>query len=410
MKNVANFLFMFCALHTFAQPYVSGGNTRHRFAQINFGADVRLFPGANTSASVLNENMQVIASPMPNNTEMRAIIGGTHFWGHSDFFVAFSVADFGKSGFKTGVETGAKIFPWRITHKKLRPYIGASWQTSTYQQGDGAAISQHFWPITAGLYYNHNSHIFELGTGFIANNQIDYYISKQVRATTTLPNMWLGIGYKFMMDGTLSAEKDWLSGRTKRLTDTLAALGRLNGFTIAVGPSTASFLAESPNNTDMHPYLGQHKFVNLFFDFGLGYYLHKPDVHFNLAWRQNKSEQQAYGTTQTLRRKALTLEGYKFLFDYHGFVPFVGPSISYEWLYAEQNNGSNKYQGQFDGVKPGLTFGWDIRPNRLQAWYLRTNLRWIPNLNVAMSNGGTMQLTQLEFNFIQLVIFPERMF
>jgi hypothetical protein len=91
-------------------------------------------------------------------------------------------------------------------------------------------------------------------------------------------------------------------------------------------------------------------------------------------------------------------------------VPFVGPSVSYEWLFAEQNNGSNKYQGQFDGVKPGLTFGWDIRPNRIQTWYLRTNLRWTPNLNVVMDNGGTMRLSQLEFNFIQLVIFPERMF
>jgi hypothetical protein len=59
--------------------------------------------------------------------------------------------------------------------------------------------------------------------------------------------------------------------------------------------------------------------------------------------------------------------------------------------------------------KAGITFGWDIRPDDLQGWILRTNLRWHPNLNVNMPDGKQMKFDQLEFNFIQLVLYPERL-
>ena len=60
--------------------------------------------------------------------------------------------------------------------------------------------------------------------------------------------------------------------------------------------------------------------------------------------------------------------------------------------------------------RPGVTFGWDIRPDRLQAMILRTNLRYTPNLNVAVTGGRDVALDQVEFNFIQFVIFPRRFF
>ena len=57
----------------------------------------------------------------------------------------------------------------------------------------------------------------------------------------------------------------------------------------------------------------------------------------------------------------------------------------------------------------GLTFGWDIRPNRIQSWILRTNLRWYPNLFLEVESNSKVSFDNLEFNFIQLIIYPNRM-
>jgi hypothetical protein len=104
------------------------------------------------------------------------------------------------------------------------------------------------------------------------------------------------------------------------------------------------------------------------------------------------------------------LEATKFLFDYHGFVPFVGPAISYEKLsFIEDFEGNRTQDKQIEKFGYGLTFGWDIRPNRIQTWILRTNLRWFPNLSLEVEPGSNISFDNLEFNFIQLIIYPSRM-
>lgn len=92
-------------------------------------------------------------------------------------------------------------------------------------------------------------------------------------------------------------------------------------------------------------------------------------------------------------------------------VPFVEPNISAENLSAvERDEPAHPQTYAFRGLRPGLTFGWDLRPDRLQSLILRTNLRWSPNLNVTMGNGTKNTFEQLEFNFIQAVVYPQRMF
>jgi hypothetical protein len=41
---------------------------------------------------------------------------------------------------------------------------------------------------------------------------------------------------------------------------------------------------------------------------------------------------------------------------------------------------------------------------------LRTNLRYYPNLEINSVAGGKARVDQLEFNFIQLVFYPQRMY
>lgn len=393
-----------------AQPYIDGGATRHRFAQLNIGGDVRSFLSTGSETSFINSSGLLERAELKTQFDTRVIIGGTHFWGHADFYLAIPVIGFGEMKFRTGVETGAKYFPWRIEHKKIRPYLGVSILPIIYQQGAGSRIIRFRYPLMTGLVYNNKSQMVELGLGYNFRNQIDYFISvDRVSKIRTQP-FWISLGLKFMLETTLNAENDWISGQTKRLTDSLSKTDCLNGLTIGLGPSSAFFLKSSLHNLSQAPYIGNHKSVNLFPEFGVGYYLHNPDLQLNISYRRMKSEIAAYGFFQHAKRNALTAETFKFINDYHGFAFFIGPALSYEWLTVVEFNhqqlaGDEKYHG----LKPGIVFGWDIRPNRLQSWYLRTNLRYFPRMNVQMQDGKNVPFDQLEFNFIQLVVLPGRL-
>lgn len=119
----------------------------------------------------------------------------------------------------------------------------------------------------------------------------------------------------------------------------------------------------------------------------------------------------AYGTRQSLNRQSLGLEVTKMLLDFHGFIPFVGPVLSRERLtFVETVEGNRTFNVTEDKWAGGITFGWDIRPNRVQSFILRTNLRYYPNLKLDLDNGRDVSFGAVEFNFIQLVLFPERIF
>jgi hypothetical protein len=409
MKNsllLVSFAFIF---NIQAQTYIEGGKTRHRFAQMTVGFDSKVNLGNGTSSYRLNSKNELEKFKLNDQYSSRLIIGGTHFWGHADFYIAIPVANWNTSGFDAGVETGFRYFPWQIKHNKIRPFIGTAFLSHNYQQGNGTTLSRFKYPLTAGFIYNKGNHLFEIGTGYNFQAKEEYYISTTQTVQISTNTTWLSLGYKWMIETTLSAEKDWESGRTKVVTDTLARRKKLNGFTLGVGPSSAFYTITSEHNALVAPYADNHK-VTVFAEFGLGYYWHKPDLHVQLAYRQNKSELKAYDFKQTVSRKAFTLEAYKFIGDYHGFAPFIGPAISYEQLSVDQTLANSKTTGDFNGFKPGITVGWDIRPNRIQVFYLRTHLRYFPNLNVAMNTGKSVSLDQFEFNFIELVLFPGRLF
>ncbi|HCS21545.1 MAG TPA: hypothetical protein DIW47_13460 [Bacteroidetes bacterium] len=410
MKHLVIFCLLLLSPSLFAQPYVVGGKTRHRFAQLNLGTDYRFFPGSGTQSAIIGQDGQLEKFELKNQAETRLIISGTHFWGHMDFYVAIPILSVGKSGFSTGVETGAHYFPWRIEHNKIRPYVGVSMLTTQFQQGAGTKRVRFAYPLLAGAVFNHKKHLITMGAGYNPQNSENYFINRTTPVQIKTHAFWFSFGYSFMLETTLSAEKNWQNGKTKRLTDTLAALNRLNGWTLAVGPSSAFFLKPSDHNESMAPYSDNHK-AAVFPEFGIGYYWHNPDLQINLSYRKMKSEIAAYSFSQRGSRQALSLEAFKFFVDYHGFAAFAGFAVSYERLHISETDGQQPGEtANYAGIKPGITFGWDIRPNRLQSWYLRTTLRYFPNLNVKMADGKTIPFDQLEFNFIQLVVFPGRMF
>ena len=388
MKGLMAFVLLGSAGLLTAQPYVEGGKTRHRFAQMYLGADVRVLP----------------SNPEHSQGEFRLLIGGLHFWGHADFFVAARVAGVGEGHLQTRVETGGRAYPWALRNQALRPFVGLAFQTQVYR-GEGAAeVERVGFPLTAGVAYLRGRHLLE---GFAQyTSQPGWYepVGSPAATWTNLPAWWFGLAYKYTFETTLSAEKDWQSGRTERVTEILAERHALNGFTVGLGASSAFLIQENRSFEEARPTLARHVFTGVFPEFSVGYYWHNPDIQVNAVYRGNTSTQENEQLKHEIQRRALSLEAYHFVADYHGFAPFVGLTVGMEWLYSRENGLAN---GQETLVRPGLVCGWDIRPNRLQAWYLRTNIRWAPGLGVGTPDY-TFAADQLEINFIQLVVFPGR--
>jgi hypothetical protein len=394
--------------------------TRHRFAQLNLGLDFQSSFGGSTKYIDELGNMQSLK--LTNSYSPRFLIGGTHFWGHADFYIAiplFSTTlkkDKQEITALRGVETVFKYYPLRIENNKGRPYIGTSLAPFYFEQrnnnfdySSGPELNHTSFPLLGGLTFNSKNHLIELGLAWNYQNQQDYYISRNQIEKINTPPLYATLSYRYMLETTLSAEKDWESGRTKEVTDILAERGRLNGHYIGAGISSAFWLKQSEYNVAARPYINKYS-TSIMPDFSLGYYLHRPDLNLAIGYRGYGASTNTYGAVQQLNRKSLLFEATKYLFDYHGFVPFIGPTISYENLSFKENfEGQRTFDVEEIKFGYGLTFGWDIRPNRIQSWILRTNLRWYPNLFLEVEPNTKVSFDNLEFNFIQLIIYPNRM-
>lgn len=420
LSLLTTILFLFGQM-ALAQVYLDGGNTRHRFAQMTVGAEMLYVPEGGSAQFLQDGELQM--TDFPARIQPRLSIGGTHFWGHAEFYVAFDLPNLvdtevapGTDIFtSTGVETAFKYYPWRLEKGKVRPFVGSGMAVPGVRisQGDqrGRYANQTIVPITAGLTYQTGKLLWEVGGRYRTGSNTDYFLSR-TQSTTLEPSRWSAFaGVRFQFETTLSAEAPYQDGRTDAIVEKLGEMGKLSGFSVAVGPSSSFNIMgkKGTYNEGEREFLGSQPGSGVFVEFGLGYYYQPWDAHANFAYRNYSSGIGAYDYQQQVKRRAFTLEAYKFLGDYHGFVPFAGPAISYDrWSLAEAD-GNTLVNSQADNhVLPGLTFGWDIRPDKAQWFILRTNLRYFP-FQMDTPGDTRLALNQLEFNFIQLVIYPGRL-
>lgn len=401
-----------------AQVYMEK-QSRHRFAQMTVGLDlVSTWGGTSHYFGMQNEVRQQNWS---NQFTPRLVIGGTHFWGHAHFALGIPLVNRSQRHgdlrflYQSGVETAFQYFPWRLKSGSIRPFVGLSFLSPSYHQQvgneaikSGPTKEMRLIPLSAGFCFTGGVHHVELGVSYLSQFKQDYYINQDYKSHVELAPWSVRLSYRYNIETTLSAERTWESGLVRRYTDMLAEDGKLNNFFFGIGLSTAFSLKSSPLNTETYPWM--EKFPTpLLLDLTAGYYWHKPDFQVALNYRGYSSAQDGYGIRQEINRKSLSLEAVKFLGDYHGFVPFAGPIVSLERLdFRSANAGTLELHQRQIKAALGLSFGWDIRPNRIQSWLLRTNLRWYPKLQLG-TEQGKVDFSSLEFNFIQLVLFPGRM-
>ncbi|MEM9896405.1 MAG: hypothetical protein AAF789_08545 [Bacteroidota bacterium] len=395
--------------------------TRHRFAQMNIGLGYTANLGGRTQYLDVSGSLQHL--DMIDGGKVRFLIGGTHFWGHADFVLSIPI---GGSSFSSqnqdvfytrGVETIFKGYPWAIKKNVPRPFVGFAISPGYFEQtnnnlefGDGPDLNRTFTPLLTGFTFQHRNGLFELAASWELGKDPNYAASREQSFALELPPVQIGFSYRKIIDTTISAEKNWKSGKTEERTKELSEKKKLNAFYLGVGLSSSFWLEKGSFNDTNRPYLTRFS-TSLMPDFNLGYYFHNADLNVGLAYRNMNSNTDAYGAFQFIERQSIAFEISKNLFDYQGFVPFVGPSLTLERLkFEEFFEGSNSIDLSTNKTAFGLVFGWDIRPNRLQSWLLRTNLRWYPRLDLSVEQGQVISFSNIEFNFIQLIIYPERIF
>lgn len=376
---------------------------RFRFAETFIGLDVATQPEGRVGRNA------VPSRPVPRFT-----IGGLHFWGYADFAVAFPVARLGagdegaRSRLTTGVETRARLYPHPVRGDGWSPFLGGGLGAIDLQVGDGPREYRMRPMLQGGLLWRRGSTMVEGGWSWRPTNDLTYPQSRTVRGPVDVPGsaIWLGVHRTY--ETTASIAGSVRSGAAVREEQTLRQAGRLSGPSLAAGLSSPILTGSAAYNTVDRPWLAARPRGAPLLDLGLGWYFDAPDVHINLAWRAAHFDQAAFGFRQENRRRSLGIEAYKFLFDYHGFVPFGGMILSQEWLRMRETFEDTRVSDFSRSlVTPGVVFGWDIRPTRTQRWILRTNLRYYPRLRLPVA-GGEQALDQLEFNFIQLVWYPRR--
>jgi hypothetical protein len=387
--------------------------TQHRFAQTYIGLNTQY---VSSSGQLFFQSQ---SHAFPEVTIPRLTIGGMHFWGLLDFNMNLPLAHIGNAqlstngtaDFSTGADLSARIYPFRVLEYKLRPFVGYSFNTMSLsleddrigERIDGFITSS----LLAGLSYSVDGWRINAEWMYLPGNKREFYSNRVDQHSFALPNHYFSLALVKHFDFTLSEEAKKLSGQTDALEGYLLKANKLNSLSFGIAANGSYFLQAPIFEGELASLPRHNGSINL--EYSIGYLFHRQKLHVGLTYRTYDSNSISYGLQHVIRRQAFSLEGFKFLWDYNGFVPFFGLSLSYErWATGlfvnDVQRGSTSRSRIFS---PGIIFGWDIVPTPVDTWVLRTNLRYYPYQTINDAEGR-IRVDQFEFNFIQLVVYPNR--
>jgi outer membrane protein W len=259
--------------------------------------------------------------------------------------------------------------------------------------------------LDAGLTYQSKNGYFYLGYNRLLNDQVNVAIGRDQFTDTSLPAGFVTLGANWAIETTYNGDRKAVA----HFNETFSKKRRFGWF-LAAGPSSVFPLQKSDYFTGDRAFLDDLVMSNILPDIAVGFHFQPLDANVALSYRPIVQERSGGNFRQKLRRTSLALETYKYLGDYHGFAPFVGLGVGYDRLKLTETDGENELLSvKREILSPLIVFGWDIRPaHKGDAWLLRTNVRYTP-FSELNHRGRTISLRQLEFNFIQLVVFPGRM-
>jgi hypothetical protein len=404
-RNLAGWSLLFSAT-AWAQPFTTEHDSLG-FAQTYVGADVFLAPPLPVAAGTGPD------APVGGGSRVawipRLTIGGIHFWGHADFYVSFPFPQTQRLDgraweYSPGIETGGRVYPWRLEDHAVRPFLGFSWNPLSVRlkdspAGKGPLVEVHRFPFQLGVEAMFWPVLVQAGLrASLDDTAFNYPTPGGGTWRLSLPPVegWLGARVAF--------------DTTRPLAPLPEALPKTGSLYVAAGPSSNWNLGSGTFIEQHRPALaGTH--VGVMPDFAVGYEYAPWKVDAHVAWRPMwGGGASGYGSTDDTTRQAVAVEVLKIFGNFNGFQPFVGPSLDVSWLTYDGTGAAGTAHASGTRVTPGLLVGWDIRPRERHWWTLRTSLRFYPPGMLELTEpatGQTVRFPSVEFNFIQLVFFPQ---
>ena len=383
---------------------IEKADRRYNFAEMYLGIDSLYFPQiARTYEN--NEKRVTRDGFFP-----RIAIGATHFWGNADFYVSFSFLE--NADVRAAIETGFHYYPWKIKDNAFRPFVGISWMPADLKQNfndgtEGIEKDVHLFPLIVGVSYQNDSFgQIDVSFRYYLNNEFEYNASSSQKETYQILPYSFALGYKYLFDVTTQNIKVLSKIKDKR--ELLKKNKKLSGIALGIGPSSAITLREFETDIERIAFLNETiPLTGLVPEISLGYHFYPIDSSINISYRYIFQRQEGFGSEQLFTRHAVGFEFIKFLFDYHGFVPFVGTGVEYNYLSYRETSLQDNIDINENKLGIPIVLGWDIRPYRSISWILRTTLRYNPLLEIETARRK-VPFDHFEFNFIQFVFYPNR--
>jgi hypothetical protein len=366
--------------------------------------------------------------------ELALHIGALHFFNHADLYVSIPLAMVARSidaqrelSLSHMAVVGAKVFPWALLPGSVRPYLAAAamFRTVHIEGGSDAASSPG----------GRTDVVLPLGLGVAWRSPWHFIVDAQVQYVQDSASMASGVSARPLTEPRETYDLRWLDlsgmrvvvgvavdyhvsgasapGFNERVAQQMQRRidnGSMSTFYVAAGPSAQIVKASSSYFDERRPYLQGRYSVGPFPHLNVGYYHYPIDAEVRLAYRGFSGSAAGYGVDLETRTDALFLEALKFVdVRYYGFVPFLGIGAGYSVSRVSDSAGGSTMSASRNQVVPSIVTGFDVRVNPATWWSLRTTLRWVPTTRVSIPGSGVaVDLGGLEFDFIQLVVYPER--
>lgn len=408
------FFILFCFLLISSFNYAQKNS--YRFAATYFGIEGE-FSRQTNSFSYINKAGSLQQAKLPSTFSPRILIGATHFWNRADFYLSLNMGNLLLSGSKNAkisndVLTGFRVIPFQLRKNRPRPFFGVGFHSKEYSQKGDNGQSQLYtnwqWFFESGISYTHkNRTLFGLAFRYFPKNNYSPYYNRTHAQSVEVSPYSLSVSYKLLFDFSASFASENSKRFFKKMEKELSEKKKLNTFSFGIGVS-ALIPLEKTEHASRKAFLNDEIEGNILPEVGLAYFHHRLNTSARVSYRPLQQKEEAYNYTYQLTKHSVALEAFKFIGNYHGFVPFVGPYISHDsYALTEVDRDEKITDLKNNKIGYGLVFGWDIRFTAVDHIILRTNLRYTPDFGY-QQEGLNYTSKHLEFNFIQLVYYPQR--
>jgi hypothetical protein len=379
---------------------------------------------------------EFVSQPSALLGDLALSIGALHFFGHADLAVTFPLLAFDRdlgathrAGLSQQSITALQLYPFALRPGSVRPYVFAAAVIRDFtlsgdldSGSDPGRVTQLGVAGGAGLTWrSHFGLSVDLGAQFVPGSvelpsglqaqPLGEPVPAYAQAELDLSTLRVTLGVRWGIQFSGSARPGYREDVIEQV-ERAAGSGVLSTFDVGVALAAQITQMGSAYFDDQRPYLRNGYGAQLYPHFSAGYYVFPWDFELRVAYRGISAGASAYGVSLRTRQDSVLFELLKFFdFDVYGFVPFIGAGLGPSWIEAHDSTADHQVSAHAITPTVSLLFGWDIRPNPASFWILRTNLRWVPFNNLTLpGTNAELNLGGVEFDFIQLVLFPARLF